>query len=119
MENNNKDNVEFNWENDSSNKQGVSEGIKKLLTTGVSAILMSEEGIKQYLQDIKVPKDALGTVLKGVTKSKEEIISRVGNEFSKLVEKIDLVEELTKFLRENKIKVSAEIEFSKKDKKEE
>jgi hypothetical protein len=42
---------------------------------------------------------------------------RVGNEFSKLVEKIDLVEEMTKFLREHKIKATVEFEFSKKDEK--
>jgi hypothetical protein len=79
---------------------------------------MSEDGVRKYLGDINIPKDAVGSLLKGVSKSKEEIISRVGNEFSKLVEKIDLVEELTKFLREHKIKVSAEFEFSKKEKSE-
>ncbi len=116
MENNNdKDSVEFNWESDPAKNAKVSEGIKRLLTSGLSAVLMSEDGVRQYLRDMNLPKDALGTILKGVSKSKEEIVSRVGTEFSKLIEKIDLVEELTKFLRENKIKVSAEIEFSKKD----
>ena len=112
-----KDGVEFNWENDPAKNPKVSEGIKRLLTTGLSAVLMSEDGIRQYVRDMNLPKDAIGSLLKGVGKSKEEIVARVGNEFSKLVEKIDLVEELTKFLRENKIKVSAEIEFSKKDPK--
>lgn len=120
MENNeNKDTVDFNWENDPAKNAKVSEGIKRLLTSGLSAVLMSEDGIRQYLQDVKMPKDALGSILKGVTKSKEEIVNRVGNELSKLVEKIDLVDELTKFLRDHKIKVSAEFEFSKKDKKTE
>ena len=116
MENNKSDNnVEFNWETETQ-KASVSEGFKKILTSGISAVLMSEDGVRQYLQDLKLPKDAIGSLIKGVTKSKEEIVARVGNEFSKLVEKIDLIEEMTKFLRENKIKISAEIEFSKKDK---
>ena len=124
MENNNKDNnnksdVEFNWETETQKNVGVSDGLKKILTTGLSAILMSEDGVRQYIQDMKLPKDAIGSLLKGVAKSKEEIVTRVGSEFSKLVEKIDLVEELTKFLRENKIKFSAEVEFSKKDKNKE
>ena len=115
-----KENVEFNWDTTETQKSNtsVSDGIKKILATGISTVLMSEEGVRQYLQDMKLPKDALGPLLKGVAKSKEEIVLRVGNEFSKLVEKIDVVEELTKFLRENKIKVSAEIEFSKKNKKD-
>ncbi len=116
MENNkSENNVEFNWDTETQ-KATVSDGLKKILTTGISAVLMSEEGVRQYLQDLKLPKDALGSLIKGVAKSKEEIVMRVGSEFSKLVEKIDLVEEMTKFLRENKIKISAEIEFSKKEK---
>lgn len=108
--------VEFNWESDAS-KASVSEGFKRLLTTGLSAVMMSEDGVKKYLNDINIPKDALGSLLKGMAKSKEEVVGRIGQEFSKVIEKIDLVEELTKFLREHKIKVSAEFEFQKKDKK--
>jgi hypothetical protein len=117
MENNNKseNNVEFNWETETQ-KVTVSEGFKKILSSGIAAVLTSEDGVRQYLQDLKLPKDALGSLIKGVAKSKEEIVQRVGNEFSKLVEKIDLVDEITKFMRENKIKISAEIEFTKKDK---
>jgi hypothetical protein len=125
MENNKSDNnnVEFNWETEEQKtsvsaglSEGLTEGLKKILTTGISAVLMSEEGVRQYVQDLKLPKDALGTLIKGIAKSKEEIVTRVGTEFSKLVEKIDLVEEMTKFLRDNKIKISAEIEFAQKEK---
>ena len=115
MENNNKDNVEINWDADPS-KTSPSDGIKKLISAGLSAVMMSEESVREYLKDVKIPKDALGTVLKGVSKSKEEIVGKIGTEFSKLIEKIDVVDELAKFLREHKIKVSAEIEFSKKNK---
>lgn len=117
MENNNKETIEIDWDADPS-KASPSDGLKKLLSAGLSMIMMSEESVRQYLQDVKIPKDAIGTVLKTVTKSKEEIVGKIGSEFSKLIEKIDVVDELTKFLRDNKIKVSAEIEFSKKDKKD-
>ncbi len=117
MENNNNssDSVEINWDADPS-KTSPSEGFKRLLSAGLSMVMMSEESVREYLKDVKIPKDALGTVLKGATKTKEEIVGKIGNEFTKLIEKIDIMEEITKFLRENKIKVSAEIEFSKKDK---
>jgi hypothetical protein len=119
---NNKDNdqeksndVELNWDAD-PNKTSPSEGLKKLLSAGLSVVMMSEESVREYLKEVKMPKDALGNVMKSVGKSKEEIIGKIGSEFTKLIEKIDVVDELTKFLRENKIKVSAEIEFFKKDK---
>lgn len=112
---NNKDNVEINWDADPS-KSSASDGIKKLISAGLSVVMMSEESVREYLKDVKIPKDAIGSVLKGVSKSKEEIVGKIGTEFSKLIEKIDVVDELSKFLREHKIKVSAEIEFSKKNK---
>jgi len=77
--------------------------------------MMSEDTLKQYMNELKLPKESLGALLKGVSKSKEEIINRIGGEFSQLIQKIDVVDELTKFLRENKVKCSMEIEFSKKN----
>lgn len=116
MENNNsKDSVEINWDADPS-KGNTADGLKKILSAGLSAVMMSEENVREFLKDVKIPKDALGTVLKGATKTKEEIVGKIGSEFSKLIEKIDIVEELTKFLREHKVKVSAEFEFTKKSK---
>lgn len=120
MENNNNDNnnVEINWDADPS-KTTPSDGFKRLLSAGLSMVMMSEESVREYLKDVKIPKDALGNVIKGAAKTKEEIVGKIGSEFTKLIEKIDIMEEITKFLREHKIKVSAEIEFSKKDKKTE
>lgn len=113
MENNQNEEVELDWD-DHEEKSRLSEGIKKVMATGFSALMMSEEALKQYLQDVKLPKDALGNIIKGVSNSKEEIVGRVGDELSKLIQKVDVVDELTKFMRENKIKCSMEIEFSKK-----
>lgn len=106
--------VELDW-TDHEAKPGVSDGLRKLLASGLSTVMMSEEGVKQYLQDIKLPKETLSSLLSGVKKSKQELLNRVGDEFAQLIQKVDVVEELTKFLRENKIKCSMEIEFSKKD----
>lgn len=105
---------DFNWEVDTS-KSSLSDGVRKLLGQGLSAVMMSEDLIKQYLKDVNLPKDAAAKFIGGLSKSREEIVSRAGQEIGKLIEKIDVVEELTKFLRENKIKISAEVEFKKKD----
>lgn len=107
--------VELNWEED-HNRSRLSDGVKRLIATGISTVMMSEEGVRSFVQD-KIPKDALGNFLKGMSKSKEDIVNRVGVEFAKIIEKIDVVEEVTKFLRENKIKASFEVEFEKKSKK--
>src|SRR5690606_10525112 len=93
----------------------LSDGVRKLIGQGLSAVMVSEDLIKQYLRDVNLPKDAAAKFIGGLSKSREEIVSRAGQEIGKLIEKIDVVEELTKFLRENKIKISAEVEFKKKD----
>lgn len=106
--------VELDW-GDPKEKGSISEGIKKWASTGLSVMMMSEEMIKQYLSEVKVPKEAFGSVLKGVQKSREDLVKRAGDEVARLIEKVDVVEEVTTFLRQNKIKASFEVEFLKKD----
>jgi hypothetical protein len=88
--------------------------VKKLLATGVSAAFLTEEGIRAYLQDLKLPKDVLGKLIEGANKSKQELMDRVGNEIVTIIKKIDFVKEASRFVEEHKFKVSAEIEVVRK-----
>lgn len=109
-----KEKIDLNWDDDK--KTGISETIKKLLATGMSSAFMSEDQLKQYLQGLNLPKDVLLQVLKGAQKSKDDLMGKVGNEFSKLIQKIDIVKELKSVLREHKISIQADIEFVPKKK---
>lgn len=104
-------------ENDSDSSGGIkiSEAIKKLITTGVGAAFMTEESVRNYLGELKLPKEVLNLILQGASKSKDELMERVGNEMLKVISKIDFVKEASKFAEEHKFKVSAEIEVIKKD----
>lgn len=93
----------------------LSEAIKKLLTTGVGAAFMTEESIRAYLGELKLPKEVLNYILQGASKSKEELMDRVGTEIMKLISKIDFVSEASKFVEEHKFKITAEVEVIKKD----
>jgi hypothetical protein len=88
--------------------------VKKLLATGVSAAFLTEESIRAYLQDAKLPKDLLGKLVEGATKSKQDLMDRVGNEVVAIIKKIDFVKEASRFVEEHKFKVSAEIEVVRK-----
>lgn len=88
--------------------------VKKVLATGVSAAFLTEEGIRTYLQDLKLPKDVLGRLIEGANKSKQELMDRVGNEVVAIIKKIDFVKEASRFAEEHKFKVSAEIEVVRK-----
>ena len=100
---------------DDDRSQGLlSETLKKVVTAGIGAAFMTEESIRAYLSEIKLPKDVLNGVLHGASKSKNEIINRVSDEVIKIVRKIDFVEEASRFVEEHKFRVSAEIEVVKK-----
>jgi len=93
----------------------LSEGIKKLFSVGIGAAFLTEESIRNYLSDLKLPKDVLNVVLQSAAKGKEELVYRVGKEIGTLISHIDIVKEASKFVESHKFKVSAEIEIIKKD----
>ena len=90
--------------------------VKKLFTVGVTAAFMTEESIKAYLAELKLPKELLNVVIQGAQKSKDEVTNRVGKEIAGILQKIDFVKEASKFAENHKFKVTAEIEVIKKDK---
>ena len=105
-------------ENDDSTGERVaplSDAIKKILTTGLSAAFMTEESIRSFVSELKLPKETIHLLLQGATKSKEELMNRVGNEIVKVISKVDFVKEASRFVEEHKFKISAEVEVLKKD----
>lgn len=94
----------------------VGEGLKKLFAAGVSAAFLTEESVRSYLKDVKLPKEVLGLFLEGAAKSKEQLMNRVGNEVITIIQKIDFVKEASRFVESHKFRISAEIEVLKKDK---
>ena len=99
-------------------EMGISfgEAFKKVLTAGLGAAFMTEESIRAYLGELKLPKDVLNGLLQNASKSKEELMNKVGNEVTRMISKIDFVKEASRFVEEHKFKVQAEVEVVKKDK---
>ena len=115
-------------ENDSSGKKSeglggpseeskglFTETLKKVFTTGVSAAFMTEESIRGYLQEAKLPKEILNVIIQSANKSKDDITQKVSKEIVGMISKIDWIKELGKFAETHKFKVSAEIDIIKKD----
>lgn len=108
-----KDKVELNWDDDK--KSGISDVLRKVIATGLSSPFLSEDQLRSSLSGLNLPKEVIGQVLKGAQKSKQDVINKVGTEFSKLIQKIDLVKEFKKALGEYKISIKADIEFAPKN----
>lgn len=111
MENNNGNN------DDESKIKLIPDAIKKLVSAGVSAAFLTEEGIRSYVSDMKLPKDVVNKLIDGANKSKSELLDRVGDEIVSIIKKIDFVKEASRFVENHKFRVSAEIEVLKKDDK--
>ncbi len=109
------DNDEVNEPAEESRSR-LTETLKKVLATGVSAAFMTEESIRTYLQDLKLPKDVLALIIQGANKSKDEITGRVVKEMSGILGRIDFVKEVSRFVEEHKFRVQMDIEVLKKDK---
>ena len=99
---------------DKDSKAALGETLKKVFSAGVSAAFMTEEGIRKYVADLKLPKELLEALLSGASKSKEELTNRVAKEINGIISKIDWVQELSKFAESHKFKIKAEIEIEKK-----
>lgn len=95
--------------------QLLGEAAKKIFSAGVSAAFMTEESVRSYLTDLKLPKEVLGMILQGANKSKDEITARVSKEIVALIEKVDWAKEAAKFTETHKFKITAEFEVTKKD----
>ena len=96
-------------------KSLLSEALKKVFTVGVSAAFLTEESIRNYLGEMKLPKEVLQVLLQSASKSKDEITQRMSKEVVAMIQKIDLVKEFSKFAETHKFKISAEVEILKKD----
>lgn len=93
------------------------EALKKVFAAGVGAAFMTEENIRAYLAELKLPKEFLNLLLQQANKSKEELIQRVGKEIMQIVNKVDFVSEFSKFAETHRFRITADIEIIRKDSK--
>lgn len=98
-------------------KSGLSIGdiAKKLVAVGVGAAFLTEESIRSALGEVKLPKEMLNSLLQNATKTKELVADQVTKEIVKIISKIDIVKEASRFVEEHKFKI--EIDITKKDKR--
>ncbi len=98
-----------------NDKFGIGDVLKKVVTAGFGAAFMTEESIRNYVNDLKLPKDAVNLILQGAQKSKDEMMNVVTSEVLKVINKIDFVEEASRFVEEHKFKITAEVDVIKKE----
>jgi hypothetical protein len=89
----------------------VPDVVRRALLTGVGALFMTEEGIRNAVGDIKLPKDALGFLVAQADKSRTEVARIVTQEVRRFLEGETLQRELWKLLTSVTLEVNASIQL--------
>jgi hypothetical protein len=84
---------------------------RRILTLGLGAYFLTEDTVRRYVKDAKIPRDIASGIVKNATKGKDELYGFVARELSGFLEKMDVQKELDRFVRSHKIRINAEIEF--------
>ena len=84
---------------------------KKILTLGLGAYFLTEDTVRRYVKDAKIPRDIGKTITQNATKGKDELYGFVARELGSFLRQMDFQQELDRFVKSHKIRVSAEIEF--------
>lgn len=95
-------------------KGGFSDIIKKVVSVGVGAGFMSEEAIKNILQDLPLPKDILTGLVQNAKGAKEEFTQSIREEIRLYLSKVDAGKIVEDVLDKYDVEVKAEFKFKKK-----
>lgn len=90
----------------------VADSLRKVLVNGLSAVLMTEEGIRQAVGDLRLPKDAVGYLTQQAERSRREISRIVGVEVKRFLHNTDMAGLLRKSLSGMKVEVKASLRFA-------
>jgi hypothetical protein len=96
-----------------SDKPWWSEMMKELTLTGLATVFMTEDSVRSFLKDKKLPKEVVSLLLDGIGKKKDDFYGLLAKEFGRVLSKIDLTQEMSKFMEKHKMNV--QISFERKE----
>lgn len=97
-------------------KSQISDAMKKIVLTGVGTVFLTEETIRTYLADAKLPKELWAGFLENAAKTKAEFLGNFAKEAAAVLSKIDVAQEMQKFAENHKVRIKIELDFEKKHK---
>jgi hypothetical protein len=83
--------------------------MKKAMMAGVGALFLTEEGIRNVVGDLKLPKEILSSLVIQADRTKQEVVRTLGEEVRRFLESAAVHEELHRLLSDVTIEVKAEV----------
>ncbi len=102
---------------DDNKKEGsLQDIIKRVVSVGVGAAFMTEESVRNLLNDLPLPKDIVSGLVQNAKGAKEDFTKSLREEFSKYLKGLDH-ETIIDYIAENyEVEAKASFNFKKKDK---
>ncbi|HUU02084.1 MAG TPA: hypothetical protein VM425_11620 [Myxococcota bacterium] len=85
--------------------------IKKALVAGVGALFMTEEGVRSFLGDLKLPKDVIQFVVGQASKTKQDLFKALSGELHLFLESTNFTDVMRKVLAATSIHIDATMRF--------
>ncbi len=101
---------------DKKEDKNLSDIFKKVVNTGISAAFMTEDAVKNIIQDLPLPKEMVNGLLQNAKQTKTEFITSVKTELKEYLNKIDLSKEVDRIIENYDIEVNAKIKLTPKNK---
>ena len=90
--------------------------MKELTATGLATLFMTEDSVRSYLREKKIPKELVGLFMEMFSKKKDDLYGLLAKEFGRVVSKIDVTREVGKFLERHHVHLEAKVSFEPKEK---
>ena len=93
----------------------IKEGVKRAVEKGVEQLTEGPENLRQYLHDLKMPKEVASYVFSQADETKNGLYRVVAKEFRDFLEHTNLAEEITRALTTLSFEIKTEIRFIPND----
>jgi hypothetical protein len=98
-----------------TDKPWWTEMMRELALSGMATFFMTEDSVRKHLKELKLPKELGALILDSVSKKKDDVYGMLAKEFGKMLSKIDVTQEVSKFLEQHRIHVEARFSFEPKE----
>jgi hypothetical protein len=85
--------------------------IKKAVVAGAGALFMTEEGVRSFLGDLKLPKEVVQYAVTQVSKTKEDLFRVLSSELRAFLESTNLADEVSRVLSATSLEISTTVRF--------
>ena len=89
----------------------ITDLIKKALVAGAGALFMTEEGVRSFLGDMKLPKEVVQYLVAQVSKTREDLFRVLSSELREFLESTNMADEVRRVLSSTSLEISTTVRF--------